>query len=74
MMPSREFYLQDGGLRARTTAKDEFSKQSLKLQLMQELDALQQRLEDEKGASDTSLQQSYKAMIQARQAVLKGLP
>lgn len=74
MMLSREFYLQDGGLRARTTAKDEFSKQSLKLQLMQELDALQQRLEDEKGASDISLQQSYRAMIQARLAMLKELP
>lgn len=73
-MSNREMYLQDGGLRARTTPKDEFSKQTLKLQLMQEIDQLAQRLSDQKGELDSSLQQTYKAMIQARQALLKDLP
>lgn len=74
MMSTDKKYFQDGGLRARTTAKDEFSKQALKHQLMLEIETLSRRLLEGKGELDTSLHQTYKSMIQARQDLLKLLP
>jgi hypothetical protein len=74
MMNTDKKSLQDGGLRARTSVKDEFSKQTLKHQLMVEIETLSQRLQQDKGARDTTLQQTYKSMIQARQDLLKLLP
>ena len=73
-MTSGEKYFQDGGLRARTTVKDEYSKEALKHQLMREIETLSRRLLEEKGEMDGSLMQTYKTMIQARQELLKKLP
>lgn len=72
-MNNKEMYLQDGGLRARTTLKDEHSKQSLKHQLRLEVETLTRQLTEEKGKLDGSLYQTYKAMIQARLDLLKTL-
>ncbi len=73
-MKAQEKYFQDGGLRARTTVKDEYSKEALKHQLMREVESLSRRQREEKGELNGGLSQTYKAMIQARQELLRKLP
>jgi len=68
-----EKYLQDGGLRARTTVKDDYSKAALKHQLSLEIETLSRQLVEQKGNPDSSLHQAFKSMIQARSELLKSI-
>ncbi len=67
-----EKYIDDGGLRSRSSHKDGIGSLELKQQLQHEIAILTQKLNEQQGRSP-DLAQSYKEMINSRVEMLKKL-